>query len=707
ASGRRNEAIDEYFLRARSAHGNRAMSILLERLGRPRTKKLEMLKRHLAEASLEMGDPSGAEKWLHEAGGVPEGRAELPIHLVSALRAGRFDEARSLARRIVSDEDLRPPPSAPLIYAHLLEGNLLEALRVGRRIHPGEDRPEAFRALGIALLRSRSYVASLIAFGEAERRGGEPGDSLLYLAYKGAIQAHLRGNRLQEASRLLDRALLRYPRSARIRGLRALVLDRRGDPEAALRTMRVALQDARASGGLLREARRLFVERGRPMEAYEVWRKGLPPGIESAPENRLSNRFLDLERWSGEAERFPQDAGIAAALARSYARAGWIREAVAEYRRALRLGAGPDAKRGLRDVHGYRATIQSIREYLADEGEARLRIGDVVERLAMIVGEATGDSPPTDGLIESYMFFGKELNPLVRPRSSLLDYFLRFNHYLDLREAGGKIELRLSELVGWTDEEERIYGVEYRWQRITTDRTTIRYPAKGSHWVAGSASWSRKGFTVDLETIRSTLLPPEEAFSAADGQEVPWRSLQVPTGLRRRLLAGALQRAGSVPALIAAEAENVAQHELGHVVDFAGLIPGGRHPLRHLGILFSHLFRTDAIASRYQAVAETFAISRSADPKLALLTSIEWLRAESNRPDYLLLLYGEEPMGSGIYVRTSRHILGGLVERVTEDRERYPSIDRSQSILSQIDRLDDDAIRRIASMLYVEAGGRR
>ncbi|MCZ6602282.1 MAG: hypothetical protein O6952_04685, partial [Planctomycetota bacterium] len=178
ASGRRNEAIDEYFLRARSAHGNRAMSILLERLGGPRTKKLEMLKRHLAEAredpwarlalaeaSLEMGDPSGAEKWLHEAGGVPEGRAEVPIHLVSALRAGRFDEARSLARRIVSDEDLRPPPSAPLVYAHLLEGNLLEALRVGRRIHPGEDRPEAFRALGIALLRSRSYVASLIAFG--------------------------------------------------------------------------------------------------------------------------------------------------------------------------------------------------------------------------------------------------------------------------------------------------------------------------------------------------------------------------------------------------------------------------------------------------------------------------------------------------------------------------------------------------------------
>lgn len=726
ASGRRSDAIDEYFDRLRRSPGDRDLPILFGRIGARSEEKVEglyrLLRREererwvrlaLAEASLDRGDPKGAERWIHQGAGTPEGRAALPIHLVSALRSGRLEEAMELAEACLSTEEMRPPPSAALIYAHLLAGDVRRALQVGRRIHPRDDRPETFRALGIAHLRARSYLGAIQGFRQSEEAGRRVDPSLEFLAYHGAIQALLGMGRLTQVGEVADEAIRKFPRSGILLGLKAILLERLGNGEAALQTMRMAVDLSPTSGDLARRARLLFVERGHPGEAHRVWTGGIPPGMALSPENRLSGRFQDLLRWSEEAERQPGEPGVATSLARAYLRAGWISEAIAQYRRALRLGETEEGiDGGLQAALGFRRVLRSFQGYLREPSDLHPSIEEVAKILAGLIKKETGEVVATEGPIDSYLFFGKEFNPLVSPKAPLIQYFLRFNHYLDIREVGGKVECRVMELVSWRDEEEEIFGCTYRWQRITTDRGPIRYPSEGAHRVAGSASWSGKGLTVDLEIIRSTLFPSDGAFPSPRAGKTPSlgrgrQEVRFSPGLRDRLIRGALEEAGSIPALLALEEENIAQHELGHIVDFAGLVPWGSHPLRHLGILFGHLFRAGAISSRYQMVAETFALARSPYPKLAVVTSLDWLRAEEARSDYHLLLFGDDPVARGIYLRTSRTILGRIVEEVAGDLEAYPALDPARTILDQFDRLRDDEIRRIAWKIYDEVGGRR
>ena len=723
ASGRRGAAIDEYFERLRRRPGDPNLRLLYARLGLPGQEKKQNLRRlltlkkqepwvrlALTEACLERGDFGGAERWIRE--GSPTSRAAMPILLLNAISAGDTREAMRLADEILSDDDLRPPPSAALIYAYLLHGEVRQAVGVGRRLHAGDDRAETFRARGMALLRGGLYVDAVTGFHAAERRGGWVEPSILFLAYHGAIQTLLKEGRPKRAAPIIDQALERFPQSGRIMGLKAIVQDRLGD-QAGVRTMRRALEFSPTSSDLARRARLFFVKKGLHVEAYEAWIGGIPPGADVSPDNRLSERFRDVVRLGKEAKRFPGEPRVAAALAEAYARAGWISEAISQYGRALSRGAREsDVRPGLGEVRGFRRVILRMQTFLRSIDDRGMGIEDVADALARIVGEETGRRPSTDGLVESFLFFGKEANPLVRPESPLLAYFLRFNHYLDLREIDERVECRLMELVRWSDMEEQIFEAPYRWQRITTDRAPARHPSDGTHWVAGTASWSGKGVTVDLETIRSTLfpsdgpIPPERdrKEAAADGATLGIRFSQE---LRDDLLRGALERAGSIRELLGREEENVAQHELGHVVDFAGLVPWGSHIFRHMGILLSHFFSPASIASRYQIVAETFAIARSRDPKLAIITSIDWLRAQADRPQHLFLLYGEEPGARGIYLRTSLEIIGGILEKIAAHPESYPAVDPEKPILDQIHRLDDAHLRGIAWQLYDEAGGRR
>lgn len=726
ADGQRDAAIEEYFDRLRRRQGDVDLRILFERVGRGGKTKEEGLKRllrlerkerwvrlALAEASLEQGDPEEAERWIHEGPGIPAGAASLSIHLQSALAAHRHAEAKEIATEILSDNCLLPPPSAALIYAHLLRGETARAVDVGKLLHDDDDRSEPYRAAGIARLRARSYVVAVQRLQAAERRGGVVEPGLLLIAYHGAIQDRLARGSSREAERLVDEILDRFPRSGRLLALKALILDRQGRGKEAIETIREAVEISPTSSEVVRRARRLFVDMGMPVEAYRVWRGAIPSGLESSPANRLSPRFREVYRWSREAEAAPHNAAVAVSLATAYSRAGWMAEATSQYRRAVALSGGALViEPALQEMAVFRRVVRRIRAYLRTTASDEAGIEEIVERIAGIVNRETGESFSSEGLVESYLFFGEEVNLLTRPGSPLLRYFLRFNHYLDIRETGGDVEVRLMELVGWSEREERIFGRTYRWQRVTVDRSPIRHPGDGSYWVAGTTSWSGRGFVVDLETIRSSLFPANVDPATAEVTGAPAEgddrlAIRYSPELRTRLLRDALERAGTPAALLHREVENVAQHEIGHIVDFAGLVPWGRYPFRHIGILISHLFSRDAIASRYQKVAETFAIARSPDPRLALLTSLDWLRAEGSRPGHLFLLFGDDPSARDIYIRTSKEILGGVVAEIAERAESFPEVDGSGPILGQVDRIGDEALREIAWRLYDDTGGRR
>ncbi|MHC4661372.1 MAG: hypothetical protein ACYS8W_06755, partial [Planctomycetota bacterium] len=145
------------------------------------------------------------------------------------------------------------------------------------------------------------------------------------------------------------------------------------------------------------------------------------------------------------------------------------------------------------------------------------------------------------------------------------------------------------------------------------------------------------------------------------------------------------------------ELENVAEHELGHVLDFKRLIPAWRHPLRGFWIVVSNGFSPLKIGTRFETVAELNAMANSKYPHVGLYELLGWLDTERNRPYYIRLLTPDRtPVEHSPYHRMARNICEIMMDYLEDHPEAAPGFGGRKPRLGDVPKMKPEAIHEAA-----------
>jgi hypothetical protein len=165
------------------------------------------------------------------------------------------------------------------------------------------------------------------------------------------------------------------------------------------------------------------------------------------------------------------------------------------------------------------------------------------------------------------------------------------------------------------------------------------------------------------------------------------RSLDEPAEITIKLRARAYLEArafGNDPPvdLLFDAVEGVLQHELVHLEDADRYLPLGWNLLAELPMLIANGFQPRNIEAWLEMRAQCAALVRARNPFWILANCTAYL---PRRDD------GLTPHGDGY-----AELLGAMVAWIDEHPESFPSIDRDQVILQQLDRLNVEEIRWLA-----------
>ncbi|TET38892.1 MAG: tetratricopeptide repeat protein [Planctomycetota bacterium] len=659
-------------------------------------------------------------------------------YAIALLKTDDWDEAgKLLGDHVLDAERHRTPLSfddAATLYAHLRFIPPLELLHLHEReITKADFGPDRFMCLATAALRaSQPQLAYRIL-----RRAGEEGyenkfPRVLRLVIHFQFLKNLKELRLVTAGLLASRrAINEFPDSAPFRFFHGYFLEYSGMLKEARASYAQAEKLAPLRLATAAARRRLAAREKKYHSGIKQWLEIAPRKFMFAENNRFRKRFENLLKAAEEAENQPSAETISE-YGDACMKIGWTEEAIIAYKTALSMNrVHKPAFRELQRARQHQRLIERLTNYMENYYRRARRksdvpsIEEVLADMEDIARTCVALPQQKENPVYTATFFGSEICPISRPGGALVAYFLNHGQYLEMQQtAGGPVECKLMDLLAILDESCVVGGAEVKYTSWVCGHSLICGSSgqldEGGH-IAGSASYSATGYFVEVESVepdaktlevfkggRNIHVTPLEKYNAKQFENRKKSSrLAVTKAVQKAFQEGALKHCiGNLSPeftpevrerLFTGEYENVADHEVGHLLDFRRLMPAWRHPLRGLWIVISHGFSPTSIAARFETVAELNALACAHYPHVGLSELLGWLKTEDYRPYYIRLLSPDrEPIKYSPYHLMARRIFEMLLDYISDNPDVLPELGDREPSLADIPKLTPSAIRDAA-----------
>ena len=491
------------------------------------------------------------------------------------------------------------------------------------------------------------------------------------------------------------------PGNAELLALRALAAEHAGREDEAIAHYRAALAGGAVAVPLDRDLRRLLMARGRYAEGYALLMRAVPPDVIADPRNRLRPRW---EALHAAAERAPSAAAPPAArreLAQALVGVGALEEALSVAR-----DLDDDATRALvRRVSGHLAFEAALRETIEDgyrqasrkeeppTWEQGLQAMQTLARQHLVPEERAAFARPAEGIRELPLL-GAWLDHGADSTSPVVRHFRAYGRFLLFGQRGDvppeAIVLSLASLT--RAQPIRTGGRTYAHDvAIGYDRALRAHIAAQGGVLAGACL--ADGIWLDADAARRS----EHEIRAYLDRDRGYRAVVARTGaLTADTLDGptALTDPGCTAARILAryvarKGEDMwgsfgtlRAHEFGHVIDIDRHLPIWEKLPNTISLLARHGADFDRVQAELEYKAQLVACVEAPDPDLALAEMLVGLPVVGRDPE--------------VHDAGYRDALGTLVRHIATHPADYPQIDIRRRIVTQLDRLTPEQIRRAA-----------
>ncbi len=471
---------------------------------------------------------------------------------------------------------------------------------------------------------------------------------------------------------LVQRALERFPRASRLWHYLADFHRAEGNFYDAEHAILLAVENNPYNPGVTRAARRQLVAAGKYEQALEIWLRGLP-GLVWEADTRLGPvvAATDAVATALAAEERETLPGLLADLAIAYEGAGLWWEARSVWHRLLQAAqleaavidrtVFAAAEAGHLRVGIWLDTVDALRRYFdrhyarVSGGEA-IAIESVISALENICRQRVADFPAGAGEAVSMSIYGAEMSPLATPEAPLVRFFLERGLYFDLQTGRDGVELKLMTIIRRDRHRLLIEGDTLEVDGFLCGEGYIRSLAghhAGLSRVAGCATFTGRGFYVDIEAIRASV----SELASGDLLEVAsrMRGLDFDPELWRHWIErfsaglpapppGTSVEDWRIGELVRADIEGVTLHEIGHIIDFQHLTPFWSNLWSNLWRNVEEGFSADNLATRFELVAEAYALSQLEVPWPTLAVNLRWLKSREQEPAFRWYLRDDPAM---------------------------------------------------------------
>ncbi len=515
----------------------------------------------------------------------------------------------------------------------------------------------------------------------------------LYLWAAGELVAELARKRDYAAARTaVKQALGRFPDAPRLLHYLADFDRAEGLFHEAEQSIMKAAHLAPYDPSIARAARRQLVAAGKYEQALRVWMRGLPTMLFEG-ESRLKPVIDATASIFSDRAQLPERL---VDLAQCYEQAGWWWEAKAIWQRLMQaaeitpsalkisMQVYDAARAGLERVDQWLEMLDAVRRYFREHyaavegGHDDRAIETAIADLENICRQKTTDFPAGAGSPAVMSIYGAEMSPLATPDAPLVKYFLERGLYLDLQTGRDGVELKLMTVLNRREHSLEISGETRTVVGYLCGEGYIRSLAghrSGLSQVAGCATFTGRGFYVDLEAIRASV------GEMVDGGILQVQSRHRGLDFEPEMLQFWFERfaaeLGEPPAgvdaqdwlvaeLVRADIEGVRFHEIGHIVDFEHLTPFWSNFWSNLWRNLEEGFSANNLATRFELVAESYALSQLEVPWPTLAVNLRWLKTDEQDPWFRWLLRdsrfddAEPPPYQVVARELFRHLLEGM-----------------------------------------------
>ncbi len=499
----------------------------------------------------------------------------------------------------------------------------------------------------------------------------------------------------------LDRGLPVRASNPELVAVRGRVAVTMGRTQEGIEAMRRALAAGALDVPLDRHLRHALVKDGRYTEAHRLLRRAIPPGVRERPENLRRQRWQTLD---AAVEAAPNDRAAAPAqlaLARAYVGVGGLDEAF-----AIASGLpGSEAQALARRVGGQRAFEAALRAYIEEGYRASLRSEDpptFQAALARMRCLAYEHLAPEDQhafrqcgqAARSIPFLGCWLDHRTDTASPVVAHFRRYGKFILFgQQREGPPEAIVLSLASLTRSQAiRSVGCQYRHDVAIGYDNSMRAFVTASGAGLGGACLA-DGIWLDVDSARLTESTVRRALQRdatylgavrasgplpADTLDGP-HALSDPGCTALRLFLRYVERNPDQPwgSYWALEA-----HEHGHVADIRRHLPIMKGLPATISLLVSKGFSPEQVEMELERRAQLAAVVDAKDPDFALAEMLLALPLWERTPG----------VHDGGYAQGLRQ----MTVHIATHPERYPQIDPTKRIVTQLDRLSNEEIRALA-----------
>jgi len=518
---------------------------------------------------------------------------------------------------------------------------------------------------------------------------------------------------LKEFEDLLGRTLAEDSASPELLRTLAWIRDRTGRPYSAIRCLMLAAANQSPTVDGIRELIRLRVRVGQYEQALQHFFESYAPrALLVDRKNGLRPRWVELEAASREATARPSARNLHR-LARAYAFAGWVAEALQVYDRLLLSEPDEDPEvieKEVRACLNFLNLVRVLDRYFETrykrvrEGRSGGSLAEVTKDMARLARLHAGVQDAGPLPILSYAFIGSVMDREASRDHPLIRYFDRFNHYFLLgQRAGGPPEALICARLCEEDEVMRPrFGRRVPHRYVLGHHVKVRSFRESLDQNLGGVTIGRE-FFLNMDFIhrwRRNVLETHEKFSAPELKGDLFHDEAMPAASREEALdidsplatklrlyylyceeAGA--RAGDPTVFI----EMVRTHEEGHVLDADRYLPVMSNLWRVLSLAVSNGFSPLAVEAYLEGNAESTALAEGPAPRLSVAQLIGFLPSSRSAPPHSLGYYD---------------VVKRIVEEIYDDRKGFPEIDRKRNVLQQLPRVPPEKLRALGRMVARE-----
>ncbi|NOZ22955.1 MAG: tetratricopeptide repeat protein [Planctomycetes bacterium] len=607
-------------------------------------------------------------------------------------------QAEQYYKRAVTASDGRlTEPMIGLGKIYGLTGRYEEARKVlarAAKVDPADPLPHL--VLAVLYRNQRRYG---LAIAECERAIEKmPGCRSACNMLRDIIEKHPAAARGDAVRTCLQSALKSFPGHPDLLATLGLVEMTAGNDDAALAHFKKARANGLCPADYANPMRLLYVRKGDYDRALAVWREKVPEELTDCPGNVAADRYAALSHATTDAMQHRSNPTSALALARAYARAGWVDEAAAI---AERLAPALDAAVPIRDRVKRHIDLCKRIEQLFRKDYVRFQtkqrycsVKKVLGEIEDLASEATGLTLEGTTKTTHYPFLGSVTGHKYPQRSKLMKYFDEFNQLLIIGKPSGSapVECGLMTVVSRQPHRKSLlWGAPVRSDRVLVDglqvtgyHETVESRRTGGQAIDGffytnvNAIW--RWCCDDIRVLDRLWRGP-----MPDRKRPPClidRMSGEPTRLTERVYREECK--GDRRTYFLKAIDLVDCHELGHVVDAQTHLPISKHFFRDLFLIVDCGFSPVKVLAFTEGNAELTALAHARSPRLVLASLTKYLESG----------FDDSPHSRGY-----RKILEWLVSDIHRRPYAYREIDANRRIVDQLTALPSSKIRSLARRL--------